>query len=164
MNKLSAFILLIGITFLFSNNSYAQKNLSSLNLLIKAGSYSKYYNTSNKHFNDNNNAQLHFFYEIPIAENMTVSPAIDLPFNFDYVVIGGRVDYYFGNFINNLPEQLDLWGGVDSGIVIGGDGDTFIVNIHGGGEWRFHDSWGGIVEFGAGTSSYGSIGIGYHFQ
>lgn len=163
MNKLFAFILFVGLIILFSNNSYAQKELGSLNLLIKAGSYSQYYNPSNKNYNDNNNAQLHVFYEIPIAENMTVSPAIDLPFNFDYVVLGARVDYYFDGFINNLPEQLDLWGGIDSGIVIGGDGDTFIVNAHGGGEWKFNDTWGGIAEFGAGTSSYGSIGIGYHF-
>ena len=64
MNKLFTFILLVGLIFLFSNNSYAQKELGSLNLLIKAGNYSKYYNPSNKNYNDNNNAQLHVFYEI----------------------------------------------------------------------------------------------------
>lgn len=163
MNKLFTSILLGGVFFFFSDNSYAQKELGSLNLLIKAGRYSKYYNPANSNYNNSNNAQLHVFYEISVAENITISPAIDLAFNFDYVVVGGRADYYFDGFINNLPKELDLWGGVDSGFVIGGDGDTFIVNLHGGGEWKFHDSWGGIVEFGGGTSSYGSIGIGYHF-
>ncbi|MCK5679102.1 MAG: hypothetical protein KAH72_11590 [Flavobacteriaceae bacterium] len=163
MNKSITYFLLGGLILLISNNSYAQKELSSLNILLKAGSYSHYYNKANENYNDSNNTLLTVFYEIPIAENMTVSPTIGLPFNFDYVIIGGRVDYYFDGFINNLPEPLDLWGGVDSGFVLGGEGDTFIVNLHGGGEWRFNDTWGGIVEFGAGTSSYGSIGVGIHF-
>ncbi len=139
-------LLLFGFVFTaFTNNVTAQEDYSALNLYVSFGD------------NGTINAQ----YEIPIVENVTISPAVVIPFDFDNLSVGVRADYYFDSLMK-LPEPWDIWGGVDTGIVLGGD-DNFNINGHVGVEYKFDETWGILAEFGGGTASFGGIGVGIHF-
>lgn len=164
MKNTLKFILFLGFITGISNFSYAQNDYSGLNVLIKAGSHSRYYAYTDDNYNSN--AHLNAYFKIPIAENITIAPVVGLPFNFDWVLVGVRADYFFDSHIDNLPEELNLYGGVGSGFVIGLDDfidNGFEINFNAGGEWRFNETWGAIVEFGVGTTSFGGVGVGIHF-
>lgn len=142
----SSFFLII---FSFANQAYAQEDYSALNLFVRFGS----------------DAAINGHYEIPIANNLTVSPSATVAFNFDYMALGARLDYYFDSLLK-LNEPWDIWAGVDTGFVVIDDNkdyDDFNLNIHAGVEYKFNDTWGIIGEFGGGTSSFGGIGVGIHF-
>ncbi len=145
MKKLFTFLVLGSLLIGFSNKTFAQEDYSALNLFVKFGEESR----------------INALYEIPVAKNITVSPSIAVPFNFDWFAIGARADYYFDSLIN-LSEPWDLWGGVDTGFVLGGDTD-FDINVHAGIEYKFNETWGIIAELGGGTASFGGIGVGIHF-
>ncbi len=148
MKKLFTFLLFGGLLIGFSNTTFAQEDYSALNVFVQFGS----------------NSAINAHYEIPVAKNITVSPAVTLPFDFDYVALGGRADYYFDSLFK-LPEPWDIWAGVDAGFILGGDEhtDDFNLNAHAGVEYKFNDTWGIMREFGGGTSSFGGIGVGIHF-
>lgn len=101
-------------------------------------------------------------YEIPLATNWTISPQATIPFDFDFIVAGARVDYYFDSILG-LNEPWDIWGGVGAGLVIGldeaysGDGIDLILNI--GTEYKFNDKLGIILAFGENGAS---LGVGIH--
>lgn len=136
------------IALTFSNDLTAQEDYSALNLFVSFGS----------------NAAINGHYEIPIANNLTVSPAATVAFDFDYIALGARMDYYFDSLLK-LKEPWDIWGGVDAGFVLGDDedNDDFSLNLHAGVEYKLNDTWGIIAEFGGGTASFGGIGVGIHF-
>lgn len=139
-------LLLFAFAFIgFTNDVTAQEDYSALNLYVSFGD------------NTSINAQ----YEIPIVENVTISPSVVVPFDFDYLTVGVRADYYFDSLMN-LPEPWDIWGGVDTGIVLGGN-DDFNINAHVGVEYKFNETWGILAEFGGGTASFGGFGVGIHF-
>ncbi|MEN8124552.1 MAG: hypothetical protein ABFR32_05420 [Bacteroidota bacterium] len=148
MKKIFTFLLLGGLLIGFSNTTYAQEDYSALNIFVQFG----------------NNSAINAHYEIPIAKNFTVSPAIVVPFSFDYINLGARADYYFDSLLK-LPEPWDIWAGVDAGFVLGDDEVTggFEINGHVGVEYKFNDTWGIIGEFGGGTVTFGGIGVGIHF-
>jgi len=171
-------ILIVGVLFISTSNySYAQKNRNSVNLIIKTGDFDDFYGPSDYNYDykqsvkipphkiDDSNAYATVFYEIDVANNFTVSPMAGTDFYFDWIVLGARADYYFEDLINGLPEKLELWGGADSGFVIGLDGDNFMINVHAGGEWKFAKDWGALVEGGFGSigPSFGA-GIAYHLN
>lgn len=100
-------------------------------------------------------------YEFMVADNLTVSPEARIWFSGENdLALGGRVDYYFDSLLN-LVEPWDIWAGADAGFVVG-DGDDFGINLHIGAEYKFSDMWGLILEFGGGTATAGSIGVGIH--
>lgn len=147
MKKLiTLFTLFLALTF--SNDLTAQEDYSALNLFVSFGS----------------NAAINGHYEIPIANNLTVSPAATVAFDFDYIALGARMDYYFDSLLK-LQEPWDIWGGVDAGFVLGDDDDNddFSLNLHAGVEYKLNETWGIIAEFGGGTASFGGIGVGIHF-
>ena len=100
-------------------------------------------------------------YEITVGKSITLSPSITMPFDFDWVALGGRADLYVDSLFN-ISSKLDIWLGVDTGIIISGE-DTFLLNGHAGIEYKFNDFIGIIGEIGGGTTSFGGIGIGFHF-
>ncbi len=139
-------LLFFGFVFAaITNNVTAQEDYSALNLYVSFG----------------DNGAINAQYEIPIVENVTISPAVVIPFDFDNLSVGVRADYYFDSLMK-LPEPWDIWGGVDTGIVLGGN-DAFNINGHVGVEYKFDETWGILAEFGGGTASFGGIGVGIHF-
>ncbi|MEN8187332.1 MAG: hypothetical protein ABFR05_09410 [Bacteroidota bacterium] len=155
MKKLLITLLFGGFLLGFSNFTYAQEDYSGLNVFVK--------------FGDESAASAH--YEIPIAKNFTISPAVAFSFDFDYIAIGGRADYYFDSLLN-INEPWDIWAGVDTGFVIGNEKDDvkdyyddFELNLHAGVEYKFNETWGIIAEIGGGGNFgvFGTFGVGIHF-
>ena len=108
-----------------------------------------------------NNSSVTGNYEIALAKNWTISPEATIPFDFDYIGAGARVDYYFDSLLK-LNEPWDIWGGVGAGfnIGIGNDYNSDLAwNLHIGGEYKFNQKWGIILEAGNGG---GSLGLGIH--
>lgn len=139
-------LLLFGFVFIaFTNNVSAQEDYTALNLYLSFG----------------DNTAINAQYEIPVVQNITISPSVVVPLDFDYLTVGVRADYYFDSLME-LPKQWDIWGGVDTGIVLGGD-DAFNINAHVGVEYKLNQTWGILAEFGGGTASFGGFGVGIHF-
>lgn len=132
--------------FAFTTNVTAQEDYSALNLYVSFG----------------HDAKINAQYEIPIVDNVTISPSVVIPFNFNYIALGVKADYYFDSLMN-LPEPWDIWGGIDTGISLGDDNDVFNINAHVGVEYKINDTWGVLAEFGGGTASFGGFGVGIHF-
>lgn len=109
-----------------------------------------------------NNSSVTGNYEFALAKNFTISPEATVPFDFDYIAAGARVDYYFDSLIK-LNEPWDIWGGVSAGFRIGladeWAGDDLRLDLHIGGEYKFNQKWGIILEAG---NNGGSFGVGIH--
>jgi hypothetical protein len=145
MKYLLTLIIFVGFFFGFSNSVYSQKKYNALNIFMKFGS----------------DTRINAHYEITVGKSITISPSIAMPFDFDWLALGGRADLYFDNLFN-INKHWDMWLGVDTGIIINGD-DTFSLNAHAGVEYKFTDFIGIIAEIGGGTASFGGIGLGFHF-
>jgi hypothetical protein len=100
-------------------------------------------------------------YEFTITKDLTIAPVASIVFgdNSDFGV-GGRLDYYFDSLLN-LPTEWDIYAGVDTGLYF--DSGDFDVNGHMGVEYLFNDKIGLIGEFGVGSLTSGSLGVGIHF-
>jgi hypothetical protein len=107
-----------------------------------------------------NNSSVSANYEFALAKNFTISPEATIPFDLDYISAGARVDYYFDSLLN-LVEPWDVWAGAGVGFNIGSDSnnDDLNLNLHIGGEYKFNQTWGLILEGGNGG---GSLGVGIH--
>jgi hypothetical protein len=147
MKKLFTFLLFAGLFVGVTNQATAQENYKALNLFISFGSY---------------DAEINAQYEIPVAKNVTVSPLVRIPFDFDDISLGAAADYYFDSLMN-LPEPWDIWAGVDAAFVLGNSNDVFNINAHVGVEYKFNSTWGILFEAGGGTASFGGLGVGIHF-
>jgi len=147
MKNLLTFLLFGSLFFGISNSVFAQENYGgALNAFVKFGDYST----------------LGASYEFQVADNITVSPEAIISFSSDaWIALGGRADYYFDSLFN-LQEPWDVWAGVDAGFIISGN-DSFSINVHIGGEYKFNETWGIIAEIGGGKSTSGGIGVGIHF-
>ena len=148
MKKITTLLLFTGLLIGFSNSVLAQEDYQALNLSVQFG----------------NNSKINANYEIPVAENITVAPAVTIPFDFDNISLGVKADYYFDHLMK-LPNSWDIWAGVDTGFVLGGnnDNDVFNINAHVGVEYKISQTWGILAEFGGGTASFGGFGVGIHF-
>ncbi len=124
---------------------FSQENYNALNVSVQFSSETK--------INAN--------YEITVGKSITLSPAITIPFDFEWVNLGGRADLYIDSLFN-ISKKLDIWLGIDAGIIISGD-DSFSLNGHAGIEYKLNNFFGIIGEAGAGTSSFGGIGMAFHF-
>lgn len=139
------FLIFTGLFLGFSSSVFAQKNYNALNLFVKFGSESR----------------INAHYEITVGKSITLSPSISVPFDFEWIALGGRADLYVDSLFN-INNRWDIWLGVDSGIIISGD-DTFSLNAHAGVEYKLTDFFGIIGEIGGGTASSGGVGLGFHF-
>lgn len=147
MKKLFALLFFASVFLMATESSYAQENHGgALNTFVKFGS----------------NSSVSAHYEIQVAPNVTVSPEARVWFSGDNnIALGARADYYFDSLFN-LNEPWDIWAGGDAGFVVDGD-DDFSLNLHIGGEYKFNETFGLILEFGGGTTAAGGIGLGIHF-
>jgi len=110
-----------------------------------------------------------------ITDHITIGPRADVRFgqylsayNRTIFNIGFRGDYHFGNHIDALPSELDLYGGVTGGYSIwsynydGVDPDVedsgVLFHFQAGGRWYFTDNWSGNAELTAGT--FGGVSVG----
>jgi len=108
------------------------------------------------------NSSIGGFYEFTLAKNFTISPEVAIPFDFDSMYAGARVDYYFDSLVK-LNEPWDIWGGVGLGFNIGNNiDDNLRWDLHIGGEYKFNEKWGIIAEFGGGSYGAGFLGVGIH--
>jgi hypothetical protein len=122
-------------------------------------------NTLNAFVGFGNHPSISANYEFSVHPDITVSPEARIWFSGDNnLAVGARGDYYFDR-IFNLAEPWDIWGGLDAGFIISGndDKDSLNLNLHIGGEYKFDDMWGIILEIGGGTSVAGGLGVGIHF-
>lgn len=144
-----------GLFLALPGNLYAQESNSqeshgnALNVFVKFG----------------NNSSISANYEFAITQDITISPEARIWFSGkNDLAIGARGDFYFDRLLK-LAEPWDIWGGVDVGFIVSGDDnkDDFDLNIHIGGEYKFNDMWGIILEIGGGTTAAGGLGVGIHF-
>lgn len=155
MKKLLTIMVISGLFLVLSGSLYAQESSTqeshgnALNVFVK--------------FGDNSSISAH--YEFAVTQDITISPEARIWFSGkNDLAIGARGDFYFDRLFK-LVEPWDIWGGVDLGFVVSGDEnkDDFDLNIHIGGEYKFNDMWGIILEIGGGTTAAGGIGVGVHF-
>ena len=129
------------------SSSYAQESFSNaLNVFVSLGE----------------NNTIAGYYEFPLSQDLTISPEVSVPLDFDYFYAGARVDYYFDTLLT-LSEPWDIWGGIGAGLFLGSnvESDVF-TNLHIGGEYKFNETWGIILESGFLNGGSGSLGVGIH--
>jgi hypothetical protein len=102
-------------------------------------------------------------YEIPIATDITIAPAVGTDFNFNHLSIGVKANYYFDTLFG-LTEPWDVYAGVNAGYGIGlGDSNDsdFAFGLQVAGRWFWSDKWGVYVEaaFGNLDNAGGGIGV-----
>ena len=148
MKNIYTLLVVAGLFLALSQTAVAQENHgNALNAFVKFGS----------------NSSLGAFYEFQVHPDITVSPEARIWFGDDKkIALGARGDYYFDR-IFKLAEPWDIWGGAGIGFVIqDNDGDNIDFNIHAGGEYKFNETWGLILEIGGGSAFSGGIGVGIH--
>lgn len=129
---------------LFLKPLSAQEDYTALNVLLNLGKVSA----------------INASYEIQVADQITVGPAalIDFDGNFG---LGGRGFYYFDELLT-LNDTWDVYAGLELGYRFGSNDLNLGIFI--GGEWRFNDKLGLILEFSGGSISFGGgVGLGIHF-
>ena len=147
LNYTLLFALLLGVSATsFAQSTASEGHGNALNLF--AG------------FGDNYTA-IHGNYEFSITDDLTIAPTASIVFGDDSdFAVGGRLDYYFDRLLK-LPTEWDIYAGVDTGISF--DSGDFNVNGHMGVEYLISEKIGIIGEFGLGSLSSGSLGVGIHF-
>ena len=100
-------------------------------------------------------------YEIPIATDITIAPAVGTDFNFNHLSLGVKANYYFDTLFG-LTEPWDVYGGVNVGYGIGlnDNADGFALALQVGGRWFWNDKWGVYAEAGGGNLDGAGGGIG----
>lgn len=100
-------------------------------------------------------------YEIPVATDITIAPAIGTDFNFNHLSIGVRANYYFDSLFG-LPDEWDVFGGANLGYGIGLDNNNsdFAFGLQIGGRWFWNDKWGVYAQFEGGNLDGAGGGIG----
>lgn len=100
-------------------------------------------------------------YEIPIATDITIAPAVGTDFNFNHLSLGVKANYYFDTLFG-LTEPWDVYGGVNLGYGLGlnNNADGFAFALQVGGRWFWSDKWGVYVEAGGGNLDGAGGGIG----
>ena len=101
-------------------------------------------------------------YDIPVSENIAISPFAGTGFDLDWMVIGVKANYYFDNLFG-LPDAWDVYGGANGGYGIAidsGNDSDFDVGLQVGGRWFWSEKWGLYLELGGGKlGPTGGLGI-----
>lgn len=119
-----------------------------------------------------------------ITDKITIGPRISYrrygdnfgvnDFHYSIFNISFRGDYHFGNHIDGIPEQLDLYGGLSLGYTIWSDNydgpfdndleeSRAFIALQGGARWYFNENWGANAEVSGGSLSGLEIGLSYRF-
>jgi len=103
-------------------------------------------------------------YEIPVASSFAIAPTAFTDFNFNWLTLGVKGNYYFDELFG-LPSQWDVYGGVNAGFGMWiGNGDTYDNGLHlglqVGGRWFWNDRWGIYLELGGGSVGGEANGLG----
>lgn len=101
-------------------------------------------------------------YDIPVAADIAIAPFAGTNFNFDYLVLGAKGNYYFDK-IMSLTDPWDVYAGANLGYGIGmgndKDGDL-ALGLQVGGRWFWNEKWGLYLELGGGNLG-GTGGLGF---
>ena len=100
-------------------------------------------------------------YEIPVAKDITVGPAAYTDWNFDYLTVGAKGNYYFDSLLE-LTEPWDVYAGANIGFGIAmnnGNDSEINFGLQVGGRWFWNEKWGVYVEIGGGALG-GAAGVG----
>jgi hypothetical protein len=101
-------------------------------------------------------------YEIPVATDITIAPAAGVDINFNHLSIGVKANYYFDGLFG-LPDEWDVFGGINAGYGIALDSNNnsdFDFGLQIGGRWFWNDKWGVYVELGGGILNGAGGGVG----
>lgn len=99
-------------------------------------------------------------YEIPIATDISIAPAVGTSWDFNYLSLGVKANYYFDNLIG-MTDPWDFYAGLNAGFGLGlnNNGNDFGFGAQVGGRWFWNDKWGVFLEAGGGNLG-GSGGVG----
>ena len=111
-------------------------------------------------------------YEIPVHKDITIAPGVGTNFDFDWLNVGVKANYYFDHLFGITDSAWDVYGGANVGYAfwIGDDHDNghgnddhdddIDIGLQAGGRWFWNDKWGVYVEVSGGNTSGFSPGIG----
>ncbi|MCX7548320.1 hypothetical protein OS188_10195 [Xanthomarina sp. F1114] len=98
-------------------------------------------------------------YEIPVHKDVTIAPGVGTNFDFDWVTLGVKANYYFDNLFGITNAAWDVYGGANAGYAIytgdhDWDHDSGIdIGLQVGGRWFWNDKWGLYAEFSGGINT-----------
>ena len=103
-------------------------------------------------------------YDIPVTEDIAISPSAGTNLSLDWLTLGVKANYYFDN-IFKLPEAWDFYAGANAGYaILIGNGVTgssgFDMGLQVGGRWFWNEKFGLYLELGGGHTSGGTAGLG----
>ena len=104
-------------------------------------------------------------YEIPVQKNITIAPGASTNFDFNWLTLSVKGNYYFDNLFEITNESWDVYGGLAAGYSFyNGDDDDkdsdFDLGLHVGGRWFWNEKWGVYLELGGGSVQGMNGGIG----
>lgn len=107
-------------------------------------------------------------YEIPITNEISVSPLFNTNLGLDFMVVGAKGDYNFDDLIG-IDSEWDLYAGINAGLrlwIVDRDDYNNGVNngyiqtgLQVGGRWFWNETWGINLELNGGTGVGGLIGV-----
>lgn len=94
-------------------------------------------------------------WDFPVAEDVSIAPFARTGLNMDWLVVGGKVDYYFDNLMG-LPAEWDVYGGANIGYVSLLNNNLASVNalflgLEVGARYFWNEKWGVNLELGGGA-------------
>lgn len=102
-------------------------------------------------------------YEIPVSKAITVAPTAFTNFDFNYLTLGVKGNYYFDELFG-LPSEWDVYAGANLGFgIYMGDGtksSDLDLGLQVGGRWFWNEKWGVYAEIGGGKLGGGAYGLG----
>ena len=103
-------------------------------------------------------------YEIGVGEQFTIAPTAFTDFDFNWLTLGVKGNYYFDKLFG-LPAAWDVYGGANVGYSMwigSGINESNDVNLglQVGGRWFWSDKWGVYLELGGGSVGGAGGGLG----
>ena len=101
-------------------------------------------------------------YEIPLGKAITIAPAAYTNFDFNWLTLGVKANYYFDELFG-LTEPWDVYGGANLGFGIAmndNNSSDLDFGFQVGGRWFWNEKWGVYAEIGGGKLGGGAYGVG----
>jgi len=89
-------------------------------------------------------------YDIPVSENIAISPFGGTNFDLDWFIAGVKANYYFDNLFG-FPDAWDVYGGANAGFGFAlddGEDNDLDIGLQVGGRWFWSEKWGIYLELG----------------